>query len=94
MFTSFNSQILYTAHSLPEQGALRQLLEAAGIVYSVSAIDPNAPQGFFPALSPELLLTRSIDYVFLVYKKDFATAAEVLKAQWHWSEEVSTEDEA
>ena len=36
MFTSFNSLPVYTAHSLPEQGALRELFEKNGLEYSVS----------------------------------------------------------
>ncbi|MBR4016162.1 MAG: hypothetical protein IKI88_08215 [Anaerotignum sp.] len=87
MFTSFNSLPLYTAHSLEEQGALRELLEKNGIEYSVSLRDMNAPEGFYPALSPELLLTQNIAYTFLVYKKDWQKAKDLLNTQWHWEEE-------
>lgn len=86
MFTSFNSLALYTAHFLEEQASMRQFLEQAGIEHSVSAIDINAPKGFYPALSPELLLTQSIHYIFYVYKKDFAQADTYIQENWHWDE--------
>ncbi len=86
MFTSFNSLPVYTAHSLPEQAALREFFEQNGLEYSVSLKDCNAPQGFYPAISPEMLLTQNIEYIFLVYKKDWQTAADLLK-KWHWEEE-------
>jgi len=85
MFTSFNSLDVYTAHSLEEQASMRQFLEQAGIEHSVSAIDTNAPKGFYPAISPELLLTQSIDYIFYVYKKDFETAKKHIQENWNWA---------
>lgn len=88
MFTSFNSLPVYTAHSLPEQGALRELFEKNGLEYSVSMKDANAPDGFYPAISPDMLFTQNIEYIFLVYKKDFQRAADILKEQWHWEDPV------
>ena len=84
MFTSFNSLVVYTAHSLEEQAQLRQLLEKEGMDYSVSAIDANAPKGFYPAISPELMMTQDIEFLFYVRKKDFDKASALLQAQWHW----------
>ena len=86
MFTSFNSLTVYSAHSLEEQGQMRQLLEQAGIEYSVSAIDTNAPKGFYPAISPELLQTQAIDYIFYVRKKDFDRAKAHIQSNWHWED--------
>ena len=96
MFTSFNSLPVYTAHSLPEQGALRELFEKNGLEYSVSLRDANAPDGFYPAISPDMLFTQNIEYIFLVYKKDFQKAADILKEQWKWEapEFVFEEEEA
>jgi len=88
MFTSFNSLAVYTAHSLEEQASMRQFLEQVGIEHSVSAIDTNAPKGFYPALSPELLLTQSIEYIFDVYKKDYENAKSQIENNWHWNEEA------
>lgn len=90
MFTSFNSLPVYIAHSLPEQAALRAFLEEKGLEYSVSLRDDHAPKGFYPALSPELLLTQNIEYIFLVHKKDEQQAAELLK-EWHWEEETDAD---
>ncbi len=92
MFTSFNSLPVYTAHSLPEQGALRKLFEKNGVEYSVSMKDANAPDGFYPAISPDMLFTQNIEYTFLVYKKDWQKAAEILKEQWHWEAPVFEEE--
>lgn len=86
MFTSFNSLAIYSAHSLEEQGLMRQLLEQAGIEFSVSAVDINAPKGFYPAISPELLLTQTMDYIFYVRKKDFDRAKAHIQSNWHWEE--------
>lgn len=86
MFTSFNSLAVYSAHSLEEQGQMRQFLEQAGIEYSVSAIDTNAPKGFYPVISPELLLTQAMDYIFYVRKKDFEKAKANINSNWHWEE--------
>ncbi len=86
MFTSFNSLAIYTACSLEEQGQMRQFLEQANIEYSVSAVDTNAPKGFYPAISPELLLTQTIDYIFYVRKKDFDRAKAHIQSNWHWEE--------
>ena len=83
MFTSFNSLVIYSAHSLEEQGLMRQFLEQAGIDYSVSAVDANAPKGFYPAISPELLFTQTIDYIFYVRKKDFDRAKAHIQSNWH-----------
>lgn len=88
MFTSFNSLTIYSAHSLEEQGLMRQLLEQAGIEYSVSALDTHAPKGLYPAISPELLLTQEIDYVFYVRKKDFDRAKAHIQSNWHWEENI------
>jgi len=68
LFTSFNSLVVYTAHSLEEQAQLRQILEKEGIEHSVSAIDTNAPKGFYPAISPELMMTQNIEYLLLYLK--------------------------
>ena len=91
MFTSFNSLPIYTAHSLPEQAALRALLEENGLEYSVSARDANAPDGFYPAISPDMLFTQNMEYIFLVYKKDWQKAAALLQEAWHWEEKEITE---
>ncbi|NCC15163.1 MAG: hypothetical protein EOM28_02255 [Clostridia bacterium] len=91
MFTSFNRLVVYTAHSLEEQAYMRQLLEQAEIEHSVSAIDTNAPKGFYPAISPELLLTQSMDYIFYVNKKDFDRAKNHIQAFWHWDEDTQGE---
>lgn len=91
MFTSWNSLAVYTAHSLEEQGCMRQFLEQAEIEYAVSAIDHNAPNGFYPVLSPELLITQSVDYIFYVYKKDFETAKKYIQENWHWDKEEMSE---
>ena len=88
MFTFFNSLAVYAAHSLEEQAQMRQFLEQAGIEHSVAAIDRNAPQGLFPAISPELLFTQTIEYVFYVYKKDFDTAKTLIQDHWRWEENV------
>ena len=93
MFTSFNSLPVYTAQSLPEQGALRELFEKNGLEYSVSMKDANAPDGFYPAISPDMLFTQNIEYIFLVYKKDFQKAADILKEQWNWEDPVFEETE-
>ena len=93
MFTSFNSLPVYTAHSLPEQAAMRELLEKNELEYSVSAKDANAPGGFYPSLSPDMLFTQNIEYIFLVYKKDFQKAAEILKEQWQWEDPEFVFDE-
>lgn len=93
MFTSFNSLPVYTAHSLPEQGALRELFEKNGLEYSVSLKDANAPDGFYPAISPDMLFTQNIEYIFLVYKKDWEKAAQILKEQWHWEDPVFSDEE-
>lgn len=90
MFTSFNSIPLYTAHSLAEQASLRELLEQLDIDYSVSMVDINAPKGFYPAISPELLLTQSIDYIFYVHKKDFEKAETYLQQHWNWNDELQS----
>lgn len=87
MFSSFNSLEIYTAFSLEEQGALRSLLDEAGIEHSVSAMDINAPRGFYPVLSPELLMTQSIHYIFYIHKRDRQAAATLLKERWSWEEE-------
>lgn len=86
MFTSFNSLAVYSAYSLEEQGQMRQFLEQAGIEYSVSAMDTNAPKGFYPAISPELLLTQKIEYIFYVRKRDFDKAKAHIESTWHWEE--------
>lgn len=92
MFTSFNSTAIYTAHTLEEQACMRQFLDQEGIEYSVSAVDTNAPKGFYPVLSPELLFTQTIDYIFYVYNKDFTKADNHIQANWNWNEEEINED--
>ena len=69
MFTSFNSLPVYTAHSLPEQGALRELFEKNGLEYSVSMKDANAPDGFYPAISPDMRSSPRISNIFFWYIK-------------------------
>ena len=86
MFTSFNSLPIYIAHSLPEQGAMREFLEENGIEYSVSPRHANAPEGFFPTISPDMLLTQPIEYTFLIYKKDYEKTAALLDEKWHWED--------
>ncbi|WP_352400013.1 hypothetical protein [Anaerotignum sp.] len=88
MFTSFNSLAVYTAHSLEEQARMRQFLDQLGVEHSVSTMDINAPKGFYPALSPELLQTQTIDYIFYVYKKDYENAKSQIESNWHWVEEA------
>ncbi len=78
MFTSFNSLVVYTAHSLEEQAQMRALMEKAQIEHSVSAIYSNAPKGLYPAISPELMMTQSVDYLFYVHKKDFEKAKKLI----------------
>ena len=90
MFTSFNSLPVYTAHSLPEQAALREVFEKSGLEYSVSIKNANAPDGFYPAITPDMLFTQNIEYIFLVYKKDWQKAADLLK-EWHWEEPTEEE---
>ncbi|MDD4843223.1 MAG: hypothetical protein PHU31_02685 [Anaerotignum sp.] len=86
MFTFFNSLAVYAAHSLEEQAQMRQFLEQAGIEHSVSAVDTNAPNGLSPVISPALLLTQEIEYLFYVYKKDFDTAKGLIQKSWRWEE--------
>lgn len=92
MFSSFNSLELYTACSLEEQGAMRALLEEAGIEHSVSAIDINAPRGFYPALSPDLLMTQTIHYIFYIHKRDRQAASLLLKERWSWEDPDEEEE--
>lgn len=88
MFTSFNSTVIYTAHSLAEQAQLRELLDRNTISYMVSAQNLNAPEGLYPVISPDMLVTQDIDYLFYVKKKDVALAGEVIASQWHWEYRV------
>ncbi|WP_304507343.1 hypothetical protein [Anaerotignum sp.] len=86
MFTFFNSLTVYVAHSLEEQGKMREFLEEAGIEHSVSAVDANSPGGLSPVISPDRLLIQPIDFNFYVYKKDFDRAKSLIQDNWHWNE--------
>ena len=73
MFTSFNSLPVYTAHSLPEQGALRELFEKNGYENTVKTAQLAAEYAKAHGLKYVVLASKT-GYTIDIFMETFAKA--------------------